>query len=95
MKVYTIKEAARDTKIGMEPLKRACEEGLIRATRLSNKQWRIAESALVEALDKGIDFSSLPKKAAKKRVQPEGLRKAQEAKQKAKKQAAATKTKTK
>ena len=52
MKVYTIREAARETKIGMDPLKRACEEGLIRATKLTNRQWRIAESALTEALDK-------------------------------------------
>jgi excisionase family DNA binding protein len=87
MKVYTIREAARETKIGMMPLKRACEEGVIRATKLTNNQWRIAESALTEALDKGIDFSSLPKKAAKKKPQPEHLRKGQEAK----KQAAATK----
>lgn len=84
VKVYTIREAARETKIGMEPLKRACEEKLINATRLSNGQWRIAESALAEALHNGLDFQSLPKKATKKRLQPEGLRKAQEAMRKAK-----------
>jgi excisionase family DNA binding protein len=91
MKVYTIREAARETKIGMEPLKRACEEGVIRATKLTNNQWRIAESALTEALDKGIDFSSLPKKAAKKKPQPPHLRKHQEELKKAKGQAAVTK----
>jgi excisionase family DNA binding protein len=49
MQIYTLKEAARKTKIGMETLKRACEEGLIKATRLANGQWRIAESALEAA----------------------------------------------
>jgi excisionase family DNA binding protein len=44
MEVYTIKEAARKTKIGMETLRRACEEGLIKASKLPNREWRIAES---------------------------------------------------
>lgn len=91
MKVFTIKEAARESKIGMEPLKRACEEGLLNATRLSNGQWRIAESALAEALHNGMNLQALPKKTGKKHSQPEGLRKAQEEMRKAKGQAAATK----
>ncbi len=85
MEVYTLKQAARKAKIGMETLKRACEEGLIKATRLANNQWRIAESALEEALHKGLDLRGLSKKPkGKKRPQPEGLKKAQEAKRKAK-----------
>jgi excisionase family DNA binding protein len=84
MQIYTIKEAARKTKIGEVTLKRACEEGLIKASRLANGQWRIAESALEEALHQGIDLRGLAKKTGKKRPQPEGLRKAQEAKRKAK-----------
>ena len=87
MQIYTIKEAARKTKIGIETLKRACEEGLINATRLANSQWRVAESALEEALHEGIDLRGLTKRAGKKRPQPEGLRKAQEAKRKAAKSA--------
>lgn len=94
MKVYTIKEAARETKIGMEPLKRACEEGLIHATRLTNGQWRILESALAEALHNGMNLQALPKKTGKKHSQPEGLRKAQEEMRKAKGQAATTTAKT-
>jgi excisionase family DNA binding protein len=78
MEVYTLKEAARHTKIGAETLKRACEEGLIKATRLPNRQWRIAESALEEALHKGINLSGLVKRAAK-HPQPEQLRKYAEA----------------
>jgi predicted site-specific integrase-resolvase len=46
MEIYTLKEASRKTKIGVETLKRACEEGLIQATHLANNQWRVAESAL-------------------------------------------------
>ena len=91
MKVYTIKEAARETKIGMEPLKRACEEGLLNATRLSNGQWRIAESALAEALHKGMNLQALPKKTGKKQSQPAGLKKFQDEARKTKGQAAATK----
>ena len=87
MQIYTIKEAARKTKIGIETLKRACEEGLINATRLANGQWRVAESALEEALHQGIDLRSLTKRTGKKRPQPEGLRKDQEAKRKAAKSA--------
>ena len=88
MEIYTIKEASRKTKIGIETLKRACEEGLIKATRLANNQWRLAESALEEALHKGIDLRGLTKHTGKKRPQPEGLRKAQQEKRKAAKQAA-------
>src|SRR5215469_13439555 len=44
MEVYTLKQAARNAKIGVETLKRACEEGLVRASQLPNRQWRIAES---------------------------------------------------
>jgi len=88
MEVYTLKEAARKVKIGIEPLKRACEEGLIKATHLSGNQWRIAESALEEALHTGIDLRGLTKRQGKKRPQPEGLRKAQQEKRKVAKQAA-------
>jgi excisionase family DNA binding protein len=63
MEVYTLREAARKAKIGMQTLKRACEEGLIKASRLPDRQWRIAESALDEALHKGINLASLPKRA--------------------------------
>lgn len=87
MEVYTLKEASRKTKIGAETLKRACEEGLINATRLANNQWRIAETALEEALHKGLDMRNLTKRTGKKRPQPEALRKAQE-KRKAEKRAA-------
>jgi len=54
MEIYTLKQAARHAKIGIETLKRACEEGLIKASQLPNREWRIAESALEEALHKGI-----------------------------------------
>ena len=85
MEVYTLKEAARKAKLGTETLRRACEEGLIKATRLSGNQWRVAESALEEALHKGLDLRNVTKKRSKgKRPQPEGLRKAQEAKRKEK-----------
>jgi len=84
MEVYTIKQAARHAKIGVETLKRACEEGLIKASQLPNREWRIAESALEEALHKGIDLRGLTKRAGKKRPQPEGLRRAQEKKKAAK-----------
>jgi excisionase family DNA binding protein len=83
MEIYTIKQAARHAKIGMETLKRACEEGLIKATQLPNRQWRIAESALQEAMHKGIDLRGLTRRAGKKRPQPEALRRAQQAKKKA------------
>jgi excisionase family DNA binding protein len=56
MEIYTLKEASRKTKIGVETLRRACEEGLIKATRLANSQWRVAESALEEALHRGLDL---------------------------------------
>lgn len=87
MEIYTLKEASRKTKIGAETLRRACEEGFIKATRLANSQWRIAESALEEALHKGLDLRGLTKRSKGKRPQPEGLRKAQE-KRKAEKKAA-------
>jgi len=86
MEIYTLKQAARNAKIGLETLKRACEEGLIKASQLPNRQWRIAESALEEALHKGIDLRGLSRRAGKKRPQPEGLRRAQQARQKAAKQ---------
>ena len=78
MEIYTLKEAARKAKLGMETLKRACEEGLIKATRLANNQWRIAESALEEAKHKGIDLRGLTKRTGKKRPQPEAPKRAQE-----------------
>lgn len=78
MQIYTIKEASRKAKIGIDTLKRACEQGLIKATRLANGQWRLAESALEEALHEGLDLRGLTKRSGKKRPQPEALRKAQE-----------------
>ena len=78
MEVYTLKEAARKAKIGIQTLKRACEEGLIKATRLPNRQWRIAESALEEALHKGINLASLPKRAKGRNPQPPALKRAAE-----------------
>ena len=74
MQIYTIKEASRKTKIGMDTLKRALEEGLIKATRLTNGQWRIAESALEEALHQGIDLRGLTKRGGKKKPIPTGLK---------------------
>ena len=82
MQVYTLKEAARKAKLGAETLKRACEEGMIKATKLPNNQWRIVDEALFTALQEGSLFPSAPKRTGK-RPQPEGLRKAQEAKRKA------------
>ena len=84
MEVFTLKEAARKVKIGAVTLKKACEEGLIKATKLPNRQWRITESALEESLHNGIDLRSLPKRSKSKRPMPDGLRKAME-KKKAKK----------
>lgn len=83
MEIYTLKQAARNAKIGMDTLKRACEEGLVKASQLPNRQWRIAESALEEAMHRGIDLRGLTKRGGKKRPQPEGLRRAQQAKKKA------------
>ncbi len=83
MEVYTLKQAARNAKIGVETLKRACEEGLVRASQLPNRQWRIAESALEEAMHKGIDLRGLTRRTGKKRPQPEALRRAQQARKKA------------
>jgi excisionase family DNA binding protein len=83
MKVYTVKEAARVTKIGAETLKRACEDGLIKAAKLPSREWRISESALEEALNDGIAFSAPPKRTGKKRPMPEQLRRHMEEKKKA------------
>ena len=80
MEVYTLKEAARHAKMGVETLKRACEEGLIQASKLPNREWRIAESALEEAMHKGLDLRGITKRPGKKRPQPDGLRRAQQAK---------------
>lgn len=83
MEIYTLKQAARHAKIGMETLKRACEEGLVKASQLPNRQWRIAESALEQALHEGIDLRGLTRRTGKKRPQPEALKRAQQARQKA------------
>jgi len=89
MQIFTLKEAARKSKIPMETLKRACDEGLIRANKLANRQWRITESALEAALNEGLDMRVLAKKSTggKKRPQPEALR-LHQAKRKASAQAA-------
>ncbi len=75
MEVLTLKQAAMKAKIGVEILKRACQEGLIKATQLPNKQWRIVDEALFAALQEGNVFPSVAKRSGK-RPQPEGLRKA-------------------
>ena len=86
MQIYTVKEASRKTKIGIETLKGALEEGLIKATRLANGQWRIAESALEEALHQGIDLRGLTKRAGKKKQpMPSGLKRYLEGKKTQKK----------
>src|SRR5260370_8854958 len=59
MRIYTVKEAGRQEKIGMDKIKRACEEGLVKATKLPNRTWIIAESALEEALHDGLDLRGL------------------------------------
>ena len=86
MQIYTIKEASRKTKIGVETLKRALEEGLIKGTQLANRQWRITESALEEALHEGIDLRGLSKKSSKKKgPMPPGLKRFLEGKKAGKK----------
>ncbi len=87
MEIYTLREAARKAKIGAETLKRALEEGLVKGTKLPSRQWRIAESALEEAMHKGLDLRGLTKRTGKKRLMPEGLRRALEKKRTAKKAA--------
>jgi excisionase family DNA binding protein len=83
VQIYTVKEASRKTKIGVETLKRALEEGLIKGTQLANRQWRIAESALEEALHQGIDLRGLAKVSKKKKGPiPAALRKYQESRKK-------------
>jgi excisionase family DNA binding protein len=79
MDVYTLKEAARVTKIGMETLRRACQEGLIKAVRLPNGEYRITDTALEQALSRGLDLQALSRQRKKKRPQPEPLRRALEA----------------
>ena len=56
---------------------------MIKATKLPNNQYRIVDEALFTALQEGSIFPSAPKRTGKKQPQPEGLRKAQEAKRKA------------
>lgn len=66
--------------MALETLKRALEEGLIKGTQLANRQWRIAESALEEALHDGIDLRGLTKGKKKKGPMPAGLKKFLESK---------------
>lgn len=86
MKIYTLVEAARETHIPETTLKRACEEGLVKANKLAGGQWRIAESALEEALNKGLNLKGLTKKrpAGKKQPMPVGLKRYAEARRKSK-----------
>ncbi len=86
MDVYTLKEAARVTKIGKETLRRACQEGLIKAVRLPNGEYRITDTALEQALSRGLDLQALSRQRKKKRPQPEALRRALEARRHAKTQ---------
>ena len=81
MEVYTLKEASRVTKIGVETLRRACQEELIKAVRLPGGEYRITDVALEQALSRGIELPSAPKSKTK-RPQPEPLRRAQEARKK-------------
>lgn len=73
MEVYSLQEAARKTKIGVETLKRACEQGYIKAVRLPGGQIRVTEDALAAALNQGIELPS-PSKAGRKGEQPKGLK---------------------
>jgi nitroreductase len=73
--------------IGEETLRRACEEGQIKASKLPNRQWRISETALEEALHEGIEFSAPQKRTGKKKPMPEALRKYLETNKKSKKAA--------
>jgi excisionase family DNA binding protein len=82
MEVFTLKEASRVTKIGVETLRRACQEGLIKAVKLPGGEYRIADVALEAALSRGTEFPSAPKTKSK-RPQPEALRLAQEKRKKA------------
>jgi excisionase family DNA binding protein len=83
MEVYTLKEAARVTKIGIETLRRACQEGLIKAVRLPNGEYRVTSTALEYALSKGLDLQALSRQRKKKRPQPEALKRALEARRQA------------
>jgi excisionase family DNA binding protein len=86
MDVYTLKEAARVTKIGKETLRRACQEGLIKAVRLPNGEYRITDTALEQALSRGLDLQALSKQRKKKRPQPEALKRALESRRHARTQ---------
>lgn len=86
MDVYTLKEAARVTKIGKETLRRACQEGLVKAVRLPNGEYRITDTALEQALSKGFELQALSRQRKKKQPQPEQLRRAQEVRRHAKTQ---------
>jgi excisionase family DNA binding protein len=86
MDVYTLKEAARVTKIGKETLRRACQEGLIKAVRLPNGEYRITESALEQALSRGLELQALSRQRKKKRPQPEALKRALESRRQARTQ---------
>ena len=86
MDIYTLKEAARMTKIGRETLRRACQEDLIKAVHLPNGEYRITETALEQALSKGLDLQTVSRQRKTKRPQPEPLRRALEARRHAKAQ---------
>lgn len=60
MEVYTLKQAAHKAKMGVETLKRACEEGLLKAVKLPNRQWRIGEEALRKFINIEITIPYLP-----------------------------------
>ena len=81
MEVYTLKQAAHKAKMGVETLKRACEEGLLKAVKPPNRQWRIGEEALRKFINEvGGDLNALLPKVARpkgKRPQPEALRRVQ------------------
>src|SRR5215212_4731604 len=84
MDVYTLKQAARVSKIGVETLRRACQEDLIKAVRLPNGEYRITDTALEQALSRGLDLQALSRQRKKKRPQPEALRRALEVRRQAK-----------
>jgi hypothetical protein len=53
---------------------------------LPNGEYRITDTALEAALSKGLDLQGLSRQRKKKRPQPEALRKAQEARKRARTQ---------
>ena len=51
MQTYTLPEIARKIKIDVNKLKRACDQGLIKATQMSDNRWCISENELTQLLE--------------------------------------------